>query len=80
MERLAAFLGISGGFDGFLDYVMKLRSELGIPGTIAEIGVDDRQFERMAEMAVIDPTAGGNPVKLTKEAARKLFEAAYQGR
>ena len=30
----------------------------------------------MATMAVEDPTAGGNPVKLTKENTRALFEAA----
>jgi hypothetical protein len=30
-------------------------------------------------MAVVDPTAGGNPVPVTKEAARKLFNAALKG-
>lgn len=79
-ERLAAFLGLSGGFDGFLDLVLELRVELGIPNTIAEIGVDDRQFRRMAAMAVVDPTAGGNPTELTEAAALALFEAAYAGK
>jgi alcohol dehydrogenase class IV len=27
----------------------------------------------MAEMAVVDPTAGGNPVTLTREAAERLY-------
>jgi hypothetical protein len=27
----------------------------------------------MAEMAIVDPTAGGNPVELTLDAARRLF-------
>ena len=80
MVRLSAFLGLSGGFEGFVSYVMRLRDELGVPDTIREIGVDDRQFERMAEMAVVDPTAGGNPVELTADAARRLFENAYSGR
>jgi alcohol dehydrogenase len=30
-------------------------------------------------MAVVDPTAGGNPIPLTKEGSRKLFEAALSG-
>ena len=30
-------------------------------------------------MALVDPTAGGNPVPLTKEGSRKLFEAALKG-
>ena len=79
ISRLAAFLGIDGGFDGFFRYVMRLREELQIPHTIREIGVDDRQFERMAGMAVVDPTAGGNPVELTADAARGLYEKAWSG-
>jgi len=30
-------------------------------------------------MAIVDPTAGGNPIPLTKEGSRKLFEAALKG-
>ncbi len=80
MVRLAAFLGIGGGFDGFFGYVMRLREELQIPNTIREIGVDDARFDRMAEMAVVDPTAGGNPVELTVDAARELFRRAHSGK
>ena len=30
-------------------------------------------------MAIVDPTAGGNPVKLTKKAALTLLENAISG-
>ena len=30
-------------------------------------------------MAIVDPTAGSNPVKLTKEAALQLFQKALSG-
>jgi hypothetical protein len=30
-------------------------------------------------MAVVDPTAGGNPVKLTKKAALSLLENSLSG-
>jgi hypothetical protein len=30
-------------------------------------------------MAIVDPTAGGNPVPLTKDGSKKLFEAALAG-
>jgi len=33
----------------------------------------------IAEMAIVDPTAGGNPVPLTKDGSKKLFEAALAG-
>lgn len=71
----AAYLDIAGGFDGFLDWVLALRAELGIPDRLAEMGIGDDRFDEMAEMAVVDPTMGGNPVPLTVEAARALFEA-----
>jgi len=31
-------------------------------------------------MAVVDPTASGNPVPLTEYAARSLLAAAFEGR
>jgi len=30
-------------------------------------------------MAIVDPTAGGNPVPLTKEGALEIFDKAQQG-
>ncbi|MBN9268891.1 MAG: alcohol dehydrogenase, partial [Mesorhizobium sp.] len=33
----------------------------------------------IAEMAVVDPTAGGNPVKLTKKAALSRLENSLSG-
>ncbi|PYE37435.1 hypothetical protein C8J35_101708 [Rhizobium sp. PP-F2F-G38] len=73
IARAAAYLGISGGFDGFTDYVLDLRSSLGVPDALSGLGVGTDQIERMAEMAIVDPTAGGNPVELTLDAARALF-------
>src|SRR5690606_25580844 len=80
IARLAAYIGISGGFDGFADAVLDLRTELGVPhtlgGLIKDLSMDEARKSLIAEMAVEDPTAGGNPVPLTKEAARGLLEQA----
>jgi alcohol dehydrogenase class IV len=77
--RLAAFLGISGGFDGFMNAVLELRRKTGVPHTLAGLGVDGSKADLIAEMAIVDPTAGGNPVPLTKESARQIFDAALRG-
>lgn len=69
----AAYLGISGGFDGFFDYVLSLRAELGVPDKLSALGVGTDRIDEMAAMAIVDPTAGGNPVPLTLEAAKTLF-------
>jgi alcohol dehydrogenase class IV len=78
--RLAAYCGLEPSFDGFLHWVLELRRAIGVPHTIRELGVDYALADRVADMAIVDPTAGGNPVKLTREAARAIFEAAYHGR
>ncbi len=70
----AAYLGISGGFDGFYDYVLKLREELGVPDKLSALGVGTDRIDEMAAMAIVDPTAGGNPVELTLDAAKSLFK------
>lgn len=75
-ERIAAaaaYLGITGGFDGFYDFVLKLRSDLGIPDKLAALGVGTDRIDELAEAAVADPSTGGNPVELTVDAARKLL-------
>lgn len=79
IDRLAAWLGIGGGFTGFEKYILDVRAELGIPHTSKEIGIDDQQVSRMAEMAVVDPTAGGNPVPLTVPVCEELYGKAFSG-
>jgi alcohol dehydrogenase class IV len=79
IERLAGYLGIPGGFDGFLAAVLELRKKTGVPNDLKGLGVDGSRFDTMVEMSLVDPTAGGNPVPLTKEGSRKLFEAALKG-
>ncbi len=74
LSDAAAYLGLAGeGFDGFYDYVLGLRSALSIPDRLSEMGVGDDRIDELAAMAVEDPSAGGNPVKLTVEAARDLL-------
>ncbi len=75
INRAAAYLGIAGGFDGFLAFVVALNGELGIPDRLAAIGVANDRIDDMVAMALEDPSAGGNPVKLTAENTRALFEA-----
>src|SRR5262245_25537733 len=79
ITRLAGYLGMKGGFDGFLDAVLSLRKATGVPNDLRGLKVDGSKTDTIVEMAVVDPTAGGNPIPLTKEGSRKLFEAALSG-
>jgi alcohol dehydrogenase class IV len=80
VAKLAAYCGLEPSFDGFLQWILELRRVVGVPHTIKELGVDQALADRVADMAIVDPTAGGNPVTLTRDGARAIFEAAYEGR
>ena len=69
----AAYMGIDVGFDGFFDYIMKLRADLGVPNTLTDLGVPDDNIDALAAAAIEDPSAGGNPVELTLDAAKALY-------
>ena len=71
----AAYLGIKGGFDGFYDFVVEFRKELGIPDKLRTLGVRHDQIKKMTEMALADPSGQGNPVPLNQENVTSLFEA-----
>ena len=75
IARAADYMGIGGGFDGFYDFVLKLRADLGVPDKLADLGVGRDRIDEMTVMALEDPSAGGNPVTLTTENTKALFEA-----
>lgn len=75
-DGVAAYLGISGGFDGFCEFVDAFNHQLGVPTKLEDLGVKDPDLEMLAEAALRDPSTGGNPVKLTRENVLSLFEAA----
>ncbi len=69
----AAYLDIEGGFDGFYDYVLELRKELAVPDKLAELDVGTDRIDELTEMALEDPSCGGNPIELTTENVKQLF-------
>jgi alcohol dehydrogenase class IV len=73
--RAAAYLGIPGGFAGFHARVMDLRAELKIPENLSLMGVEYARLDEMTEMALEDPSCGGNPIEMTRENTRTLYEA-----
>jgi alcohol dehydrogenase class IV len=76
--RLAAYLGVGGGFDGFLAFVRALRSELSVPANLVEFGVPRDDFDRLVAMSLDDPTAGTNPLPLSRELASAMLAAAFE--
>ncbi len=75
IERAAAYLGIAGGFGGFHEAILELRAKLGIPANLSAMGVEFARLDELTEMALEDPSCGGNPVEMTRENTRALFDA-----
>ena len=66
-------------FDGVLDWILALRKELGVPHTLAELGVGEERIDEMAAMAVDDPTAASNPIRMEAADFAKVIRAALRG-
>jgi len=79
IERAAAYLGIKGGFNGFLKWVLALRKEIGIPNALKDIGIDTKRLDEVAAMAVKDPSAGGNPIQFTEKQYKALARKCVTG-
>ncbi|TBX24623.1 iron-containing alcohol dehydrogenase [Nioella sediminis] len=73
-DRAAAYLGIEGGFAGFQSFVQAFNDSLGIPRSLSEMGVGRDRIDELTAMALEDPSCGGNPVTLTADNVKALFE------
>jgi len=66
-------------FDGLLEWVLAFRRRLGIPHTLADIGVQVREPGVIGREAELDPSAGGNPLPTDAATYERLFRSAIQG-
>jgi alcohol dehydrogenase len=79
IERVAAYLGIKGGFNGFMKFVLALRKECGIPHGLNGIGIDTKRLDVVAEMAHKDLTHAANPVAFTVKQYKTLAKKCVTG-
>lgn len=79
--RLARYLDLpAGGLDGVLEWVLSMRSHIGIAHTLAEIGIDDSRADEIGPMAVADPSASTNPVSYDAGQYAAILSNAVHGR
>ena len=64
-EECAAFV---------VNEMKRLAKEVGIPETLSELGVNEVDFDLLAENAMKDICAPGNPVEFTKEQIIELYK------
>ncbi|MBC2581912.1 iron-containing alcohol dehydrogenase [Clostridium sp. DJ247] len=60
--------------DFVISKIKALSEEVGIPKSLKEVGVDNPDFNKLAEFAMMDACAGANPVFFDKEKLIELFK------
>jgi 4-hydroxybutyrate dehydrogenase len=73
-DTVTGYLGIQNGFSGFKVFVDEFNASLNIPLRLGDLGVENPDLGKLVKGALSDPSCGGNPVKLTSENLKALFE------
>ena len=77
---LSRYIELSNqSFDGFMTWILNLRESLQIPHTLEELIHEDTKLEEMSAMALVDPTAGSNPIDLNQSDFLKLYKDSFKG-
>ena len=76
IARASAYVGIGGGFDGFLAGVEALNTRIGMPGNLSAMGIRLDELDPVVEAALRDPSAGGNPSLFNASLAHAILKAA----
>ena len=74
------YLNLDKNFNSFLNWILELRKDLGIPHKLADVmDCENIDLNMLSIMAYEDPSTAGNPKKLNKENLRLLYEHSISG-
>ena len=81
LARLAAWLGLGQhSYQAFFDWVLQLRATIGIPPTLAGLGVREEHAAAFAPLALADPSTATNPLPMTVADFERLYLNCIHGR
>jgi len=81
ITRIASYIDLPNtSFNAFLDKILELRAEIGIPHTLKELGISNDRFEELSQMAEADPSTGGNPITVGTKEMREMYQNSYEGK
>jgi alcohol dehydrogenase class IV len=82
-ERLAELAHAAGAAaesaEGFIGWLDELKVAVGIPRTLADVGVKREHLDRLVAIAVADVCHPNNPKPVVEADFRRLFERALAG-
>ena len=68
-------------FNGFIKWILDLRKKLNIPHKLSDV-INEKDFDidRLSNMALADPSTGGNPKKLTEADMKLMYQHSMIGK
>lgn len=80
LAALARYLDLPNpSADAVISWVLDLRQRIGIPHTLADLGVDTTYINQFSAMAVVDPSTATNPVAMSQEGFEELYDRSISG-
>ena len=80
LAALARYLDLPNpSADAVISWVLDLRQRIGIPHTLADLGVDATHINQFSAMALIDPSTATNPVTMTQTGFEELYDTSISG-
>ena len=80
LAALARYLDLAApSAAAVIEWTVSLRAAIGIPHTLADLGIGEGDIARLAPMAAADVCAGENPRALPTEACAALYRDAIEG-
>ena len=74
------YLGLDKKFDSFLEWILDLRKELGIPHKLSDVmDCSKINLDELSLMAYEDPSTSGNPRKIDKDDLKMMYEHSITG-
>ncbi len=74
------YLSLDKSFESFLDWILKLRSNLNIPHKLSDVmDCSNIDLEELSSMAYEDPSTGGNPKEISKEDLKEMYKKSISG-
>lgn len=72
-ERIAEALGIEGGGNEVVNFLISLNRKIGIPANLGAIGVREDHIETLADLAFADFAHPNNPKPVSREDFKRLY-------
>jgi len=75
------YLNLKKNFKSFLNWILDLRKDLGIPHKLSEVVETNKiNIDKLSKMAFEDPSTTTNPKKLTIDDMKILYEHSVSGK